>query len=159
MPDIPQDKLAALALTGATNREIEAALGRKMNAPERATVDRQRLANRIRKAQAKRAAAPPQPDITDGRSARSELDMWRARRIQREEMIAAGELVWRHQVESATAMLWEMVGNDLRYTLPGEIADRMPNVKAARDARKAAREAVEAVIASWKKAGAAIENQ
>jgi hypothetical protein len=92
--------------------------------------------------------------INDGRSARSELDMWRARRIQREEYIAMGELVWRHQVESATAMLWEMVGNDLRYTLPGEVADRMGTPAASRAARTATREAVEVMIASWKKAGA-----
>jgi hypothetical protein len=118
------------------------------------------IAERVSAAAAKRAKQPKPKDIAaainDGRSARSELDIWRARRIQREEYIAMGELVWRDQVETATAMLWEMVGNDLRHTLPGEIADRMPNAGAANAARVAAREAVETIIASWKKAGAGI---
>ncbi len=106
--------------------------------------------------------APMQPqdalaDVADGLSARAAVDVWRARRLMREEMIASGELVWRHQVEEATAMLWEMVGNDLRYTLPGEVADRMPNAASARAARVATRDAVERIIESWKKAGATIE--
>jgi len=96
-------------------------------------------------------------DVASGLSARAAVDVWRARRLMREEMIAAEQLVWRHQVEEATAMLWEMVGNDLRYTLPGEVADRMPNAAAAHAARKAVRDAVEVIIGSWKKAGATIE--
>jgi hypothetical protein len=49
MPEIPQDKLAALASTGANNRQIEAALGRKMTEAERAAVDRARLVERLRR--------------------------------------------------------------------------------------------------------------
>ena len=163
MPDLTQNALASLAASGAPDREIVAALGRKMTGEEKALIDRTRLAVRLRKAAAKRAEQTKPRDIAaavqDGRSARSELDIWRARRIQREEYIAMGELVWRDQVESATAMLWEMVGNDLRHTLPGEIADRMPNAGTANAARVAAREAVETIIASWKKAGAGINEE
>jgi hypothetical protein len=123
---------------------------------------RDALAGVIQAAAEKRKTPPNPRDIleaiNDGKTARAELDIWRARRLMREELIASGELVWRDQVESATVMLWETVGNDLRYTLPGEIADRMPNAAAARSARKAARDAVEQMIESWKKAGACIEN-
>lgn len=57
MPDLPQDKLAALATAGAPNRQIEAALGRQMTAEERAVVDRARLLDRLRK-RAKKEAGP-----------------------------------------------------------------------------------------------------
>jgi hypothetical protein len=122
-----------------------------------------RVRAKMEEAAAKRAT-PPQPRdilqaVNDGKSARAELDIWRARRLMREELIASGELVWRDQVKEATAMLWEMVGNDLRFTLPGEIADRMPNAKAANAARRATREAVEQMIDSWKKAGAEVESE
>jgi len=88
---------------------------------------------------------------------RQACDRLRAIQMTSEILQQAGELVWREQVESATALLWEMIGNDLRYTLPGEIADRMPSATAARQAAKAAKEAVEVIISSWKKAGVQIQ--
>jgi len=84
---------------------------------------------------------------------RQAVDRLRAVQLASEILQESGELVWREQVEAATALLWEMIGNDLRFTLPGEIADRMPNATAARQAMKAARAGVEVVIASWKRTG------
>jgi len=74
MPDIPQDKLAALASTGATNREIEAALGRRMTAPEREAVDRARLARRVRRATRGPTTAS---ERMHARTARHSLVEWR----------------------------------------------------------------------------------
>jgi hypothetical protein len=51
MPDIPHAQLAALAQTGALNREIVAALGRPMTDEERGIVDRARVVMRLRQAQ------------------------------------------------------------------------------------------------------------
>jgi len=89
---------------------------------------------------------------------RQAVDRLRAVQLASAILQESGELVWRSQVETATAMLWETVGNDLRYTLPGEVADRMPNATAARQSLKAARAAVEVVIASWKKTGVLIQD-
>jgi len=50
MPLTP-DQLAALAQTGAMNREIAAALGRPMNPAERAIVDRARVVWRLKREQ------------------------------------------------------------------------------------------------------------
>jgi hypothetical protein len=47
MPTLTHDQLAALARTGALNREIEASLGRGMTADERAVVDRARVLWRL----------------------------------------------------------------------------------------------------------------
>jgi hypothetical protein len=63
MPEIPQDKLAALAATGANNRQIESALGRKMTEAERATVDRQRLTDRLRRRVKKDAGPKSKADM------------------------------------------------------------------------------------------------
>lgn len=57
MPDLTQDQLAALAQTGALNREIEAALGRPMTDAERTVVDRARVVWRLKRT-AKRQAGP-----------------------------------------------------------------------------------------------------
>lgn len=43
MPNLTTDQLTALARSGATNRGIEATLGRAMTANERAAVDRARV--------------------------------------------------------------------------------------------------------------------
>jgi len=85
---------------------------------------------------------------------RQAVDRLRAIQLTQEILVDSGQLVWRHQVEHATARLWEIVGNDLRYTLPGEVADRMTNKADAAAVRIATREAVEIMIESWKKAGA-----
>jgi hypothetical protein len=55
MPDLTHDQLAALARTGASNREIVAALGRPMTDAERTTVDRARLGERVRRKTGKQA--------------------------------------------------------------------------------------------------------
>ena len=47
MPDLTHAQLAALANTGATNREIVATLGRDMTAAERAAVDRARTVAKL----------------------------------------------------------------------------------------------------------------
>ncbi len=85
---------------------------------------------------------------------RQAVDRLKAIQLTQEILVDSGQLVWRHQVEKATAQLWEIVGNDLRYTLPGEVADRMGNAADAAAVRIACREAVEVMIASWKKSGA-----
>jgi hypothetical protein len=91
-------------------------------------------------------------------TARQACDRLRAIKLASEILQESGELVWRAQVEKATQMLWEMVGNDLRYTLPGEVADRMPDAGTANAARRATAAAVEVIIQSWKKAGVEMQD-
>ncbi len=90
-------------------------------------------------------------------SCRQALDKLRGIELSAKILKESGELVWREQVENATALLFEMIGNDLRYTLPGEIADRMTTATESRRAMAAARAAVEVVISSWKKTGVEIQ--
>jgi hypothetical protein len=52
MPDLPQNALASLAASGAPDRQIVAALGRKMTGEEKAIVDKARLVLRLKKSQA-----------------------------------------------------------------------------------------------------------
>ncbi len=84
---------------------------------------------------------------------RQAVDRLRAVQLASEILQESGELVWREQVEAATALLWEMVGNDLRYTLPGEVADRMTTATESRRAMAAARAGVETIISGWKRTG------
>ena len=51
MTTLTSDQLAALARSGATNREIEATLGREMTEAERTVVDRARVVGRLNKTQ------------------------------------------------------------------------------------------------------------
>ncbi|MFZ4397769.1 MAG: hypothetical protein ACOYOU_19335, partial [Kiritimatiellia bacterium] len=53
MPDMTDKQLHALAVAGATNREIAAALGRAMTDGERAIVDRARVVGRLKRTNAK----------------------------------------------------------------------------------------------------------
>jgi hypothetical protein len=73
MTEIPQDKLAALASTGAPNRQIEAALGRKMTEAERATVDRQRLTDKLRRRVKKDAGPKSKSSMMDAKRKRERL--------------------------------------------------------------------------------------
>ncbi len=102
----------------------------------------------------------PKPDLMTAvqqiaaSTPRQAVDRLKAIILTQQILTDSGQLVWRHQVENATARLWEIVGNDLRYTLPGEVADRMESKADAAAVRVATREAVEIMIESWKKAGA-----
>ncbi len=102
----------------------------------------------------------PKPNLMDAvqqiaaSTPRQAVDRLKAIQLTQEILVDSGQLVWRHQVENATARLWEIVGNDLRYTLPGEVADRMTNKADAAAVRVATREAVEIMIKAWKQAGA-----
>lgn len=51
MPKLSAEQISAMVNTGALNREIEAALGRRMNAGERTIVDRARVIWRLKRAQ------------------------------------------------------------------------------------------------------------
>ena len=62
MPDMTEKQLHALAVSGATNREIAAALGRPMTTLERTLVDRARVVGRL-----KRKAAKEKKDNTADR--------------------------------------------------------------------------------------------
>jgi len=160
MEKMTHDQLHALATSGASNREIETAIGHALTPEDRRVIDRARIIRKLNAAKARservRQAQIKIADMPDGRSARTECDRLRALQIGYKLLEASGRLVWRHQVEATTAMVWEMVANDLRFTLPGEVADRMPNAAIAAQVRKAVREAVETCIESWRKAGCVI---
>jgi hypothetical protein len=88
-----------------------------------------------------------------GRTPRQEVDYWRAMQIKARVMQEAGALVYREDVADQVSRQWEMVGNDLRYTLPTEVADRLTGQVANAVIRKAVRAAVEVIIESWKRGG------
>lgn len=50
MSDLTHDQLIALVQSGATNREIEATIGRDLNKEERAEIDRARAIKRLKRA-------------------------------------------------------------------------------------------------------------
>jgi hypothetical protein len=95
----------------------------------------------------------------DADTPRKMLDKMHALQVASQLLQDAGQLVWRHQVEATTAAVWEMVANDLRHTLPSEVADRMPNAAIAAKVRRAVKDSVELCIESWRKAGCDIENE
>ena len=144
-----------------------ASLGRDMTEAERKAVDRARGVAKVRKAAEKKradaeASASPNPYhhktnpdsiLPSGRTPRQEVDYWRAMQIRSKIMREAGELVYRSDVAEAVSRQWEVVGNDLRYSLPGEVADRLTGRVPAAAIRKAVREAVEAMVDAWKKGG------
>ena len=75
MPTLTHDQLAALARTGALNREIEAALGRAMTPDERAVVDRARVLWRLsREAKRHKAKAGSSDRHTIITAERSKVD-------------------------------------------------------------------------------------
>jgi hypothetical protein len=66
MPSLPQHEIAALASAGAPNRQIEAALGRRMTPAERDAVDRARLVATLKRKAAKaKPSTPPDPTEID----------------------------------------------------------------------------------------------
>lgn len=89
----------------------------------------------------------------NGRTPRQEVDYWRAMQIKAKVMREAGELVYRSDVAEAVSRQWNAIANDLRYSLPGEVADRLTGKVASAVIRKAVREAAESMIENWKKAG------
>lgn len=79
------------------------------------------------------------------------LQRLKADKQERENLIAAGKLVWVEDVERTTAETWQMVGNDLRHTLPVMVADRLtgrgidPAIL-----REAVRKSVDELVSGWK---------
>lgn len=91
--------------------------------------------------------------LDNGRTPRQEVDYWRAMQIKARVMREAGELVYRADVAEAVSRQWNAIANDLRYTLPGEVADRLTGKVASAVIRKAVREAAESIIENWKRTG------
>jgi hypothetical protein len=91
--------------------------------------------------------------LDNGRTPRQEVDYWRAMQIKARVMREAGELVYRSDVAEAVSRQWNAIANDLRYTLPGEVADRLTGKIASAVIRKAVREAAESIIENWKRTG------
>jgi hypothetical protein len=88
-----------------------------------------------------------------GRTPRQEVDYWRAMQIKARVMREAGEMVYRSDVAESVSRQWNAIANDLRYTLPGEVADRLTGKVASAVIRKAVREAAESLIENWKRTG------
>lgn len=87
---------------------------------------------------------------------RSETEWQRLQRLkadaqERENQVAAGKLVWAEDVERTTAEVWQMVGSDLRHTLPTSVADSLTGrgVDPA-EIRAIVRRRVDDLIAGWK---------
>ena len=91
------------------------------------------------------------PKNETGRTPSQERDHWQAMKLKRDILISAGELVYRSDVAAATSKSWNAAANDLRYSLPGEVADRLTGQAPAAAVRAAVRAAVEAMIENWKK--------
>lgn len=78
------------------------------------------------------------------------LQRLKADKQERDNLLAAKRLLWREDVERTTAELWQMVGNDLRYTLPIAVSDRLTGAGDPAIIRTTVRTCVDELIRGWK---------